>query len=334
MANPLAPTGRLAKYRVWLLWLGVVYVSWAGAVSLLGLWARVGEHWPISAAMLAGSYVAGSTPMGGGTVGFPILVLLFDQPASLGRNFSFLIQSIGMTSASIFILCRRGPIAWGVLGWSMAGSLVFLPAYLLWLTPLVSDVAVKIVFACVWAAFGIMSLVKLREITTATGLGALNPRTDAIAGLCVAGIGCVPAALSGVGVDMVIYSVLVLLYRCEVRRAVSTSVLLMAFNSLLGAGVSVALGRVTEGAVLNWLAAAPVVALGAPLGALMLTIIPRGKTLVFVSVLCVLQFVWTLTHERVGVSTLIGALAALVVINGVFHLTHRLGGRLSGVGAR
>jgi hypothetical protein len=36
--------------------------------------------------MAFGSYVAGSTPMGGGTVGFPILVLLFDLPATLGRD--------------------------------------------------------------------------------------------------------------------------------------------------------------------------------------------------------------------------------------------------------
>lgn len=331
MTGEPSARSRLARYRVWLLWLTCVYGAWVVGVSALGWWGRVLDHWPIGAAMLAGSYVAGSTPMGGGTVGFPILVLLFDQPASLGRNFSFLIQSIGMTSASIFILCRRGPIAWGVLRWAMIGSAVCLPVYSVVLTPRVGDVSVKLVFACVWAAFGVMSLVKLREITTATGSGVMSARADALAGLSVALVGCVPAALTGVGVDMVIYSALVLLYRCEVRRAVSTSVLLMAFNSLVGAGTSVALGRVGEEAVLNWLAAAPVVALGAPLGAWMLTIIPRGKTLVFVSVLCVGQFVWTLAHERITGVTLLGAVGGLVAINGVFHVLHRAGGR---VGAR
>lgn len=323
-----ATSSPLRRLRVWLIWLVAVYIGWFTLVTALGWWERLSEHWHIAAAMLAGSYVAGSTPMGGGTVGFPILVLLFDQPASLGRNFSFLIQSIGMTSASIFILCRKGPIAWRVLLWAMLGSLLFLPAYSLWLTPLVGDVVVKLVFACVWAAFGVMSLVKLREITTAAGAGAHSPRADALAGLLVAAVGCVPAALTGVGVDMVIYSALVLLYRCEVRRAVATSVLLMAFNSLLGAACSASLGRINEEAVVNWLAAAPVVALGAPLGAFMLNIIPRGKTLVFVSILCLLQFGWTLAHERITGATLVASLAALLAINAAFHLVHTLGDRL------
>ena len=47
----------------------------------------IGEHWGIAAAMAAGSYVAGSTPMGGGTVGFPVLVLLFDQSGAIGRRY-------------------------------------------------------------------------------------------------------------------------------------------------------------------------------------------------------------------------------------------------------
>ncbi|MGD9691496.1 MAG: sulfite exporter TauE/SafE family protein [Phycisphaerales bacterium] len=317
----------LRLLRPWFIWLALFYCGWAIATTLLSAWSALLDHWPIAVAMAAGSYVAGSTPMGGGTVGFPILVLLFDQPASLGRNFSFLVQSIGMTSASIFIICRRSPVAWGMLRWAMLGSLVLLPIYSVLLTPHVSDVAVKLVFACVWAAFGLMSLVKLREITEAQGSGTISARRDALVGLGVAAAGCVSAALTGVGVDMVIYSALVLLYRAEVRCAVSTSVILMAFNSLVGAATSAALGRIDHEAVLNWLAAAPIVALGAPLGALMLNIIPRGKTLVFVSILCLVQFVWTLTHERITGLTLVWVVVAMLALNGAFHFMHRLGGR-------
>ena len=60
-------------------------------------------HWPIALAMSLGSYFAGSTPMGGGTVGFPVLVMLQGEPSGMGRDFGFAIQSIGMFSASIFI---------------------------------------------------------------------------------------------------------------------------------------------------------------------------------------------------------------------------------------
>lgn len=62
--------------------------------------------------MAIGFYAAGSTPMGGGTVGFPILVLLFKQSSMLGRDFSFTVQNIGMTSAAILIIRRRQPVEW------------------------------------------------------------------------------------------------------------------------------------------------------------------------------------------------------------------------------
>ena len=66
--------------RLWpfFLWLGVFYLAWLALVASGGHWAAMLEHWGIAVAMAGGSFVAGSTPMGGGTVGFPILVLLFD----------------------------------------------------------------------------------------------------------------------------------------------------------------------------------------------------------------------------------------------------------------
>jgi len=39
--------------------------------------------------------------MGGGSVGFPILVLLLGEPARLGRDFSFAVQSLGMGCAAL-----------------------------------------------------------------------------------------------------------------------------------------------------------------------------------------------------------------------------------------
>ena len=103
--------------RLFLGWLVLVYLA-LGVVIIGGghLGAAV-ANWPIAVAMAIGSYIAGSTPMGGGTIGFPVLVLVFDAPATVGRDFSFAIQAIGMTSASVYILARRLPIAWRVLAW-------------------------------------------------------------------------------------------------------------------------------------------------------------------------------------------------------------------------
>ena len=99
--------------------------------------------------MTLGSYLAGSTPMGGGTVGFPVLVLLFEQPGSLGRNFGLAIQSIGMVSASIYILCRRQPVDWKLLRPALLGSLIGTPLGCFFVAPFVPDIWVKLTFAVI-----------------------------------------------------------------------------------------------------------------------------------------------------------------------------------------
>lgn len=57
--------------------------------------------------MIFGSMIAGSTPLGGGVVAFPISVLVIGFSPSQGRDFSLMIQSIGMTSASFLIAVNK-----------------------------------------------------------------------------------------------------------------------------------------------------------------------------------------------------------------------------------
>ena len=127
-------------------------------------------------------------------------------------------------------------------------------------------------------------------------------------GLAVGGLaGATVASVTGVGIDMVIYTVLVLLCRADLKIAIPTSVVIMAFTSLVGIATKTFLTGVQPGVFENWLAAAPIVALGAPLGAFVVDYIGRKPTLLFVAFLCVGQLVWTLTEEwkelgRVGLA--------------------------------
>jgi uncharacterized membrane protein YfcA len=326
------------RIRWFLLWLLCFYGTWATIVISTDAWPVVVEHWGIALAMAAGSYVAGSTPMGGGTVGFPILVLVFDQPASLGRDFGFAIQSIGMTSASIFILCTGRPLERRLLGWAMLGSLVATPLSVAFLAPHVDERVMKMLFAVVWGSFGIMHVVKLSEICAATGMTRMSPGFDRVAGLAIGVVGGgLVAALTGVGIDMILYVVLVLLARADLKIAIPTSVVVMAFTSLVGIGSLFAISQVapaiwTPNPELrgSWLAAAPIVALGAPLGVFVVNLIGRKPTLLFVSVLCLLQFVWMAYSERAGLGLLGIALsiAGLLLFNVVFHVMHGLGAGL------
>ena len=52
----------------------------------------------------AGSFVAGSTPQGGGAVAFPVLTKAFGVSAADARTFSLSIQAIGMGTAAIVLL--------------------------------------------------------------------------------------------------------------------------------------------------------------------------------------------------------------------------------------
>jgi uncharacterized membrane protein YfcA len=128
--------------------------------------------------MAAGSYFAGSTPMGGGAIGFAVLVLLFDEPASLGRNFALAVQSIGIVSAAIYIWARRRPLDWHLLRPAMAGAAIGTPLGAALVAPFVPGEWVKLLFAVTWASFGLMHLLKLRALVAAEGLAESWPGVD------------------------------------------------------------------------------------------------------------------------------------------------------------
>jgi uncharacterized membrane protein YfcA len=314
----------------WFLYLGIFYGVWLAIVILGDHWAEISEHWGIAVAMLMGSYAAGSTPMGGGTVGFPVLVLLFNEAPTLGRDFSFAVQSIGMTSASIFILCRRQPIEWPMLRWAMLGTMIGTPLGILFIAPLASALFIKVLFAIVWCSFGVLHLYRLKELSRHEGLAPGAHRFDRKAGFVVgilAGSMLVP--VTGVGIDMVLYAVLVLLCQADLKIAIPTSVIIMAFASLVGIATKSLDHSIHPEVFEHWLAAAPVVALGAPLGAFVVNHVGRAPTLLVVSLLCIGQFFWTVFDEwsRIGLVGLVAALGGVLLFNIVFEWMHRVGGR-------
>lgn len=313
------------RMRPWLVWLVGFYIVWVTLNALGDYWLDTLAHWPIAVAMALGSYVAGSTPMGGGTVGFPVLVLLFDMPASLGRNFGLCVQSIGMTSAGIFILCRRSPIEKRMLSWAVLGSALGLVFGTFVVVPLLPDTLVKLLFACLWASFGVLTLTKNRELCAFDGIPVIPPRVARGLGLLVGFAGGVTTSLTGVGIDMLLYTVLVLLFRMDLKIAVPTSVIIMAASSLMGVALHVMIGDINDEVFFSWLAASPVVILGAPLGAFLVSVISREKTLYFVAVLCLVQFAWTVSEVRPSGSEWVFTSASLLLAALGFVVLYRVG---------
>jgi uncharacterized protein len=319
---------------VWLSWLAGFYVVWTTLVVGFGHWSEfdVQSNWPIALSMGFGGYAAGSTPMGGGTVGFPILVLLFEQPASLGRDFSFAVQSIGMTSASIFIFARRIPLATTTLKGALIGSTIGTPLGIWFVAPQIPDLWIKLVFAVVWGSFGILHLCRMEEIagrvSTPNMAASWELRLGLLLGLLSAAF---VAAPTGVGIDMILYTALVLLYHMDLRVAIPTSVVIMAYTSVLGIATKVSTTGIQAGVYEKWLAAAPVVALGAPLGAYIVALIGRRPTLLVVAILCVFQFFWTMHSEsdRLGMSGMALSVGAVGICLLGFEGLRRLGAKLA-----
>jgi len=318
---------------VWGLWLLAFYCTWSWIVLGGGLWETVQARWPIALSMALGSFAAGSTPMGGGTVGFPVLVLLFDLPATLGRDFSFAVQSIGMTSASIFILARRQPLALAVLKGAILGCLLALPVGVLLIAPHLPDLWIKLIFAISWGGFGLLHLYRIREIAGLTGMIEFDERWDFRSGLLLGAVSSATVvAASGVGVDMVVYAALVLMFRADLKIAIPTSVIIMAFASVYGSLLKLSTTGMQPGVFEQWLAAAPVVVLGAPLGVLVVERIGRTPILLFVAALCVGQLAWTLQQEHavLGPGGILAALAAVATLLAAFEGLRRYGAMLAG----
>jgi uncharacterized membrane protein YfcA len=312
--------------RLFAVWLLVFYTTWCAVVVSAGLWPVVCTHWPISVAMAGGSFVGGSSPIAGGTVGFPVLVYVFDHPARLGKSFSLAIQSIGMVSASIYILTRKRKVEWRILRYAIVGAAVAMPIGISWVAPIVSDVSVKILFSVVYASFGLLHLVRLREIVANQGPSRTCFAADPAIGLVVGALGGVLASVIGVGADILLYGTLVLLYHSDVKVAIPTAVILMAFTSLVGVGCSGAAAAWSPAYRTSlieifpyWLAAAPVVAVGGPLGSMVSRFVPRDIILGVVSILCLSQYALTCFHEHIVGWPLVVAVLGVIALNLALH---------------
>jgi hypothetical protein len=78
------------------------------ATPLGNLWDEVfSKYWPMTLAMVLGSLIAGSTPLGGGVVAFPVAVLVIGFKPGEGRDFTVLIQTVGMNCAAYLIVAYK-----------------------------------------------------------------------------------------------------------------------------------------------------------------------------------------------------------------------------------
>jgi len=295
---------------VWAMWL-----LFGGRLAIHHLFA----DWKVALTMVFGSMVGGGTSEGGGAIAFPIFTKLLHIGPYDARNFSLAIQSVGMGSASLSILYLRIPIERRVLIYAgFPGVLgVIFGAYLV--APFVPPVIVRTSFTLLVSSLGVALLLVNREKTVSRNacMPIFGPREKSI--LIVAGfVGGVVSALVGTGENSVIFMVMVLLFRINEKIVTPTTVILMTMVTIPGFLLHVFALRDFTPAVLGyWLAAVPVVAVGAPLGALICSHMKRPAIVLLLLCLIALEFLSTLLLVPMSRHVLWASLSTLAVCGSI-----------------
>ncbi|WP_231640575.1 sulfite exporter TauE/SafE family protein [Nocardiopsis sp. NRRL B-16309] len=245
---------------VWLLWALVWGPRFIDALD---------ANWPVALTMVFGSLIGGGTSEGGGAVSFPVMTKVLDVPADEARVFTFAIQSVGMTAASISILACRVPIEKRVVVHGSAAGVVGVVISAVFLAPLVPLPLVRVLFTMLLVSLAIALLLQLfqREYRRNRAIPMWSHRERAL----VIGTGLAGGLLSGVagvGENCVMFLLLVLLFRVSEKVSTPTTVIMMTVVSIAAFLTHVFIVGDFTGAVVDyWIAASPVVVVGAPLGA-------------------------------------------------------------------
>ena len=198
--------------------------SLAGYSSVAGYWASI--------TMVFGSLVAGATSVGGGAVAFPVMTLVLGITPPVARDFSMMIQTVGMVAATFTILYQqvRGPplslpgtprrfdrsgwvgsaqivVDWQAIVWCTLGGVLGCPLSLALISPHLPPPVVKMVFVSTWFAFA-MALYLLNRDPDRTTFKIIHARNFSRRGsailVLVGVLGGILTGLSGSGMDITV----------------------------------------------------------------------------------------------------------------------------------
>jgi len=272
---------------------GVIYVAWVSYMTASNSWHLFADFWAMSVTMSAGSFIAGATPLGGSVVAFPVFTKVLHIPAGDARTFGLMIQAVGMTMASIIIIVRRTKILPHVVGWVSVGATLGMLAGAYFLA--LPAPYPKILFTFIVSAFGLALLLSHWKLKTL-------PRSDIpnwnnrhrFMFVAVGILGGIFSANTGNGADMFAFILMTLAFGIHEKIGTPTTVVIMAINSIVGFFIFGAMVQHVGMAWNYWLVTVPIVVLGAPLGAYVVSIVKRHHLVAFLLGLILVELISTL----------------------------------------
>lgn len=262
---PLPRTTRAALVIV----LSIVWTTWVVLMLIGNRWHLFEHNWFMSVTMMGGSFIAGATSEGGGAVAFPVMTLGFGIPPATARDFSLMIQAVGMTAAGFTILFTRIRVERHSLLFSSIGGTVGVILGLELVAPHMAPAFAKMFFTSTWLAFAfaLYWINRYHDREVHEEITHFLPR-HAVMLVGTGVVGGVITSITGSGLDITTFSLLVLRLRISEKIATPTSVVLMGINALVAAlyrgGVQ---GALAPEAWDYWWVCVPIVVVGAPYGA-------------------------------------------------------------------
>lgn len=277
--------------------IGIVWPVWFCYMYLWDGWALFSSIGFMSITMAIGSFIAGATAEGGGAIAFPAMTLIFNISPSVARDFSLIIQAVGMNAAALTIIATRTRVIWPAILFSGLGGSIGVTLGLMVFSGLLPPGLTKLFFVSFWVGFGFALWSAHHFFRNKEKLFSIQ-RLSYFNGFLLFAIGIIGGITSGItgsGLDIVTFSVLTLYFRICPTVATPTSVVLMGNNALIGALVKTGfMGGLSSQSFDYWLVSVPIVVIGAPLGAIFMKARGQGFIVNMLISIIVIQFVGAL----------------------------------------
>lgn len=298
------------------------YVVWAVYMFATNSWRLFYHYFYMSITMIFGSFVAGGSSEGGGAIAFPVMTLIFKIHPAEARNFSLAIQSVGMTAATLWIVARKIQLDKTYLKLAAIGATAGIILGTYFIAPYTPPAYAKMLFVSFWLSFGITLFIVTyyRKRNVQDQLPDLN-NAQRIELIIIGLVGGILSAILGSGIDICTFAFVTMKYKLSEKIATPTSVVLMALNALVGFLLhQFIIGDIAPIVYNYWLVCIPVVMLGAPLGAFVVSQAKRLHIINFLCFIILVQFIGAILVIKPHGDLLLFSIGAFIAGIGIFFL--------------
>ena len=277
---------------IYLVFLSIVFSGWLWYMFQNDSFEIYTRQWATVITMIFGSFIAGASPEGSAAVAYPIFTLILKIDPPVARNFAFAIQSIGMTSASLLIIGMRLKVDWNYIIFVTTGGVfgLFLGTY--YVVPYISPVQAKLFFVSLYLSFGIALWIQNRRQKREVFDKIENFKNSDQGRLIAFGlVGGIISSIFGTGINIFTFCLMTIYYRVSEKVATPSSVIIMTIETILGLFIHTQLTKDFQPEAFEiWLACVPFVAVFAPLGAFVISKMPRKGIATLLYWILIIQF--------------------------------------------